>query len=119
VKNLDSRKAHGPVPKAVIDLCCRARRQPSLGIGEARKLVPERGAQHAVLGAQVLDRFALPAASRRTTERRRSRRTSASRRPAPSLFEGRVTVEPVFRHHRSSWRTRGWNVAARALSVTG
>jgi hypothetical protein len=35
--------------------------QPSLGIGEAKTLVPEPGAQHAVLGAQVGDRFALPA----------------------------------------------------------
>jgi hypothetical protein len=35
--------------------------QPALGIGEAKTLVPEPAAQHAVLGAQVLDRFALPA----------------------------------------------------------
>ena len=35
--------------------------QPSLGIGEAKTPWPEPGAQHAVLGAQVLDRFALPA----------------------------------------------------------
>jgi hypothetical protein len=35
--------------------------QPPLGIGEAQTLGPEPGAQHAVLGAQVLDRFALPA----------------------------------------------------------
>ena len=35
--------------------------QPSLGIGEAKTLGPEPGPQHAVLGAQVLDRFALPA----------------------------------------------------------
>jgi hypothetical protein len=35
--------------------------QPSLGIGEAKTLGPEPGAQHAVLGAQVLDRLALPA----------------------------------------------------------
>jgi hypothetical protein len=36
---------------------------------------------------------------------RRSRRTSASRRPAPPLFEGRVTAERVFGHHNSSSTT--------------
>ena len=35
--------------------------QPSLGIGEAKTLLPEPGPQHAVLGAQVVDRLALPA----------------------------------------------------------
>jgi len=35
--------------------------QPSLGIGEAKTFGPEPGTQHAVLGAQVLDRVALPA----------------------------------------------------------
>lgn len=34
--------------------------QPSLGIGKAKTLGPEPGPQHAVLGAQVRDRFALP-----------------------------------------------------------
>jgi hypothetical protein len=35
------------------------RRADSRG-AEAKTIVPEPGAQHAVLGAQVLDRFALP-----------------------------------------------------------
>jgi hypothetical protein len=35
--------------------------QPSLGVDEAKTLGPESGPQHAVLSAQVLDRFALPA----------------------------------------------------------
>jgi hypothetical protein len=37
------------------------REQPSLGVEEAKTLGPEPGPQHAVLGAQVLDRFVLPA----------------------------------------------------------
>jgi hypothetical protein len=37
------------------------REQPSLAIAEAKTLLPEPGPQHAVLGAQVLDGFALPA----------------------------------------------------------
>jgi hypothetical protein len=35
--------------------------QPALSVAEAKPLRPEPGPQHAVLGAQVLDRFALPA----------------------------------------------------------
>src|SRR5580704_10612997 len=35
--------------------------QPSLSVAEAETLGPEPGAQHAVLGPQVLDRLALPA----------------------------------------------------------
>ena len=35
--------------------------QPALSVAEAKTLGPEPGPQHAVLGAQVLDRFALPA----------------------------------------------------------
>jgi hypothetical protein len=57
--------------------CCGAQlsllgEQPSLGIGEAKTLGPEPGPQHAVLGAQVLDRFALPATDPAATSRTRN-----------------------------------------------
>jgi hypothetical protein len=52
------------------------REQPSLGIREAKTLGPEPGPQHAVLGAQVLDRFALaatdPASDQQNEEVKRS-----------------------------------------------
>jgi hypothetical protein len=50
--------------------------QPSLGMGEAKTLGPEAGPGHAILGAQVLDRFALsatdPAGDQQNEELKRS-----------------------------------------------
>jgi hypothetical protein len=67
--------------------------QPSLGIGEAKTLGPEAGLEHAVLGAQLLYRFALsatdPAGDQQNDELKRSggchgRRTITPRRGARS-----------------------------------
>jgi hypothetical protein len=85
--------------------------QPSLGIGEAKTLGLEPGAQHAVLGAQVLDRFALPAADpagdQQNEELKRSdgchgRRTIAQ--PDRGETHGRKARAIDF------WDTTGWRL---------
>src|ERR1019366_1526061 len=87
--------------------------QPERGIGEAKTLGPEPGAQHAVLGAQVLDRFALPATDpagdqqnekversggchgRRTIARPFLERDVAPDRPQPRAIDFWDTTRPM------------------------
>ena len=80
--------------------------QPSLGIGEAKPLLPEPGPQHAVLGAQVLDRFALtatdPACDQQNDELERSggchgRRTIP--RPGRGETHGKKSRDLILGHY--------------------
>ncbi len=79
--------------------------QPSLGIGEAKTLGPEPGPEHAVLGAQVLDRFALPATDPASDQRNEElkghhgRPGSADNNPPPSHPVGRNRVRSSLVHY--------------------
>ncbi len=90
--------------------------QPSLGIGEAKALGPDPGPEHAVLGAQVLDRFALsatdPAGYQQNKELKRSggyhgRRTIAQ--PDRAQTHGRKSGAVDF------WNTTVWTMRIRRV----
>jgi hypothetical protein len=70
--------------------------QPSLGIGEPKTLGLEPGPQHTILGAQVLDRLALPATDPAGYQQNEELKRSGGchgRRTIPSPIAGRHTDE--------------------------
>jgi hypothetical protein len=97
-----------------------------LPVGEPKTLVPQSGAQHAVLGAQVLDGFALPATDpardQQNEELKRSGGCHGRRTIARRALERDVAPDRPQQRAIDFWNTTGsttWGIGAGYLFLGG